>query len=337
MISVIRTTWSRPWVRRTVTAVFLTAVSALIAKQATTIAWSEVLQSIQGYRVETLALAASLALASYLIYSCFDLLGRHYIGVKLPIRSVLSAAFVSYAFNQSLGSLIGAVAFRLRIYSRLGLDAVQISKIIIVSIVTNWFGYSVLAGVIFCAGWISIPNWHIGDDLLRCSGALMLFTAAGYLLLCALGKGRQIRIKNQLLPLPGIKLALSQLFVSVIHWPIAAAIIYVLLRDQIEFVTVLGALLLTAIAAVLTHIPAGIGVLEAIFLGLLSRRMPGTEVLAALMVFRVVYYLAPLSIATIVYLNIETFTRLSGKERPAVTEQPNSNACSLDVKSQPLQ
>jgi uncharacterized membrane protein YbhN (UPF0104 family) len=332
MISVINAAWSRPGLRRTTTALFFVIVALLISKQASTIAWNEVFQSMQSYSGGTLALAASLALASYLIYSCFDLLGKHYTGIGLSNQRVMSTAFVSYAFNQSLGSFIGAVAFRMRIYSRLGLEALQISKIIVLSVVTNWLGYSVIAGVIFCCGWLSIPNWHIGASLLRLIGALMLLTAASYLVLCGWSKGRQIRIKNQRLSIPEINLALAQLFLSVIHWPIAAAIIYVLLHGQIEFVTVLGTLLLSAIAAVLAHIPAGIGVLETVFLGLLSKRLPNTEILAALMVFRAVYYLGPLGVATLIYLNTETRMRISKKDRHVITKQVNSDPCSLNAK-----
>jgi uncharacterized membrane protein YbhN (UPF0104 family) len=332
MIATIKSTWSRPWLRRAATAVFFTVVALLIVKQASTIAWTDVFRAMQSYSGGTLALAASLALASYLIYSCFDLLGRQYTGIELSIRSVMSTAFVSYAFNQSLGSLIGAVAFRLRIYSRLGFNALQISKIIALSVVTNWFGYSVIAGVIFCCGWLSIPNWHIGASLLRIIGALMLLTAASYLIMCGWGNGRQIRIKDQQLTIPKINLALAQLFLSVIHWPVAATIIYVLLYGQIEFVTVLGALLLSAIASVLAHIPGGIGILEAVFLGLLSRRLPTTEILAALMVFRAVYYLGPLCIATLIYLSTESATRTPNKERRVITKQVNPDSCSFDFK-----
>jgi uncharacterized membrane protein YbhN (UPF0104 family) len=218
----------------------------------------------------------------------------------------MTAAFISYAFNQSIGSLVGAVALRLRIYSRLGLNALQISKIIMLSVITNWLGYSVIAGVIFIGGWLAIPGWNIGQDILQVIGALMLCTAGAYLALCGLAKRRDVSIRGERLSIPAFTLALAQLFVSVLHWPVAAAIIYVLLHGQIDFITVLGALLLSAIAAVLAHIPAGIGILEAVFLGLLQKRLPNTEILAALMVFRAVYYLGPLTIAALIFLQTET-------------------------------
>jgi uncharacterized membrane protein YbhN (UPF0104 family) len=68
---------------------------------------------------------------------------------------------------------------------------------------------------------------------------------------------------------------------------------------------VLATLLVAAIAGVLTHVPAGLGVLEAVFVALLSTRMPATELLAALLAYRGIYYLAPLAIAAVVYLVLE--------------------------------
>ena len=64
-------------------------------------------------------------------------------------------------------------------------------------------------------------------------------------------------------------------------------------------------LLLAAVAGVITHVPAGLGVLEAVFIALLSHKMPQAAILAALVAYRVIYYLAPLSIATMVYLVME--------------------------------
>jgi glycosyltransferase 2 family protein len=64
-------------------------------------------------------------------------------------------------------------------------------------------------------------------------------------------------------------------------------------------------LLLAAVAGVITHVPAGLGVLEAVFVALLSHKMPQPAILAALVAYRVVYYLAPLCIAAVVYLVME--------------------------------
>ena len=64
-------------------------------------------------------------------------------------------------------------------------------------------------------------------------------------------------------------------------------------------------LLLAAIAGVVTHIPGNLGVLEAVFLALLSQRMPQHELLAGVVAYRVIYYLIPLAIAAAAYVVME--------------------------------
>jgi uncharacterized membrane protein YbhN (UPF0104 family) len=79
-------------------------------------------------------------------------------------------------------------------------------------------------------------------------------------------------------------------------------------------------LLVAAVAGVLTHVPAGLGVLEAVFVALLSHQMPTHALLAALVAYRVIYYLGPLVIATLLYLVTEA--RAKRLARAAATDPP---------------
>ena len=79
-----------------------------------------------------------------------------------------------------------------------------------------------------------------------------------------------------------------------------------LLQQRIDYPTVLGVLLLAAVAAAVTHIPAGLGALEAIFLAMLGERVAQPELLAALLAYRAIYYLGPLLLAAIAYLAFES-------------------------------
>ena len=67
----------------------------------------------------------------------------------------------------------------------------------------------------------------------------------------------------------------------------------------------LSVLLIAAVAGVITHVPAGLGVLEAVFVALLSHQVPKGELLGALLAYRAVYYLGPLVLATAAYLLVE--------------------------------
>ena len=99
-----------------------------------------------------------------------------------------------------------------------------------------------------------------------------------------------------------------------------SGILYILLQHRIEFPLVASVLLLAAVAGVITHIPGNLGVLEAVFVALLAHRMPQHEVLAAIVAYRVVYYLVPLGVGTAVYLVMEARAREAPPEtaRPAI-------------------
>ncbi len=54
---------------------------------------------IRGYDRLALFSAIALVIVSYLIYGCYDLLGRAYCGHKLAKRQVMLVSFICYAFN----------------------------------------------------------------------------------------------------------------------------------------------------------------------------------------------------------------------------------------------
>jgi glycosyltransferase 2 family protein len=84
-----------------------------------------------------------------------------------------------------------------------------------------------------------------------------------------------------------------------------ALVIYVLLEHRIDYPSVLGVLLVSAIAGVVSHIPAGLGVLEGVFIGLLGTRLPESTLLAALIGYRALYFLGPLLVATLILATFE--------------------------------
>jgi uncharacterized membrane protein YbhN (UPF0104 family) len=60
---------------------------------------------------------------------------------------------------------------------------------------------------------------------------------------------------------------------------------------------------------VVTHVPAGLGVIEAVFMACLGGTLPAPTVLAALLSYRAVYYLVPLALAAIGYALAEFSAR----------------------------
>jgi glycosyltransferase 2 family protein len=62
-------------------------------------------------------------------------------------------------------------------------------------------------------------------------------------------------------------------------------------------------------AGVMLHIPAGLGVTEAVFIALLSHRIPEHQLLGALLAYRAIFYLTPLVVGALLYAKVEMHTR----------------------------
>jgi uncharacterized membrane protein YbhN (UPF0104 family) len=295
-----------PWLKRVLTIVFFALVVYLLVSNAREIEWAQVGQALRKRPLASLLPAALVAALSYAVYSCYDLLSRRYTGHQVPTLRVVCTTFVSYAFNLNLGSLVGGLGFRHRLYSRLGLGTGEINRIIAFSMLTNWIGYLLLAGVAFLMRPLDIPeDWALGSGALQVLGAVLVCVVVAYLLACRFARKRSWRIRGHEIELPAVRMALMQIGISSVNWLLIAGVLYLLLRQAVPYPTVLAVLLVAAVAGVLTHVPAGLGVLEAVFVALLSHQVPKTEVLAALLAYRGIYYLAPLAIATALYLVLE--------------------------------
>ncbi|WP_313079695.1 YbhN family protein [Atlantibacter sp.] len=294
--------------KKILTWVFFIAVAVLLVLYARNVDWEEVWKVIRNYNHTALLAALGLVVVSYLVYGCYDLLGRLYCGHKLAKRQVMLVSFICYAFNLTLSTWVGGIGMRYRLYSRLGLPSATITRIFSLSITTNWLGYVLLGGVIFSIGVVELPShWYIEDGTLRIIGAVLLVLSAVYLWACAFAKRRHITIKGQKLVLPGWRFALMQMGISSLNWMAMGAIIWILLGQDVNYFFVLGVLLVSSIAGAIVHIPAGIGVLEAVFIALLAGEHTSQgKIIAALLAYRVLYFFIPLLLALICYVLLES-------------------------------
>ena len=120
-------------------------------------------------------------------------------------------------------------------------------------------------------------------------GALCLALIAGYLVLSAT-RNKTFRFFDWEFPIPSTRLAIAQLLVAIVDWTAAGAVLYVLLPPgyQLAFVPVLGVFLLAQFAGILSHVPGGLGVFEAIVVLLLRPHVPAASIVGALVAYRAI-------------------------------------------------
>lgn len=302
-----RRTWR--WLGRGLSLLLLIALAGVLTRQAQRVDWSAVGQALAGMPPALLLAAAALAVCSHTLYGCFDLLGRRYTGHHLPTTKVLAVGTTSYAFNLSLGSVLGGMACRARLYAGLGLQGGRILRIVTFAMASNWLGYLLLAGTVFTLAPPELPPaWGVEELAhggMRWLGLGLLALGVLYLGLCARHGGHELSIRHQPWPVPHLGMALAQVGVSVAHWAAMGGLLTLLMQGRVPYVQVLAVLLVAAVAGVLTHVPAGLGVLEAVFVALLSHQLPAPAVLAALVGYRALFYLLPLGVAAAVFLRME--------------------------------
>jgi uncharacterized membrane protein YbhN (UPF0104 family) len=305
---------SRAWwpaAKRIFGILFLCGVLALVVHHARSVDWPAVLAALRAYPARTLLGAAALAAASFAVYYTYDLIGRHVTGPALAARQVVGVAFVSYAFNLNFGSLVGGVALRYRLYARLGLGADVTTRVLVLSLLTNWLGYLFVGGLVFLLAPMDLPpDWKLGSQGLRVLGAAMLVAASVYVGMCVFATRREWQLRGHTVALPSGRVALLQLGLSSVNWMLIAGVVWTVLQDRVDYPSVLGVLLVAAVAGVIAHVPAGLGVLEGVFVALLSHRVAQPELIAALLAYRAIYYLAPLLPA------IALFLLAGARERP---------------------
>jgi phosphatidylglycerol lysyltransferase len=115
----------------------------------------------------------------------------------------------------------------------------------------------------------------------------------------------------------------------VANWLLASGVLYLLMPSQVRVAMLAfgAAYVLAQIVAVMSRVPGGLAVFEAVFLILISKQQPAPAIIAALIAFRIIYYIIPFFVATAMTLayeaaqrreGIRQFMRVAGVWLPAV-------------------
>ncbi|MBA4264062.1 MAG: hypothetical protein C0453_03190 [Comamonadaceae bacterium] len=290
------------WAKRLAPWVLAGAVVYLLFDYAKEVDWSEVWQTLKAFPVSLLLVSAGLALLSHAVYASYDVIGRlltrHPVG---PVRSWGIAA-ISFAFNLNFGALIGGLGLRLRLYTRRGLDLGTVGQVAMYSVLTNWLGWCWVAGVALTLTPLRVDvEWVPGVTALRILGVALLLGAVSYHAMCARWGGATMQVREQRITLPKWRVSTMQGGLGALSWLLMGLSMCNLLGWRIDYPTVLGVLLLAAVAGAIAHVPAGLGVLEAVFVAALHGRLPTTDILAAVLAYRALHHLLPLSLALPAY------------------------------------
>lgn len=258
--------------------------------------WNEVFRAIGYLDGRIIAQVSLVAFINLFVLMSFDQLAITYIGAKVPRVRVGIVALISYVLNLNFGAILGSVGVRYRLYSKVGIQPLKIHLIVIFSSLSNWVAYLLIFGLITL---ISPPAFLSRFSPSLVNSLAFIALAINFLYLIACFKGLSFNIKNSLFKSPTFSLGIKQILAGCLQWSLQGLMLYLLFQFfniPLTYYNVLATFLVAAIAGVLTHIPSGLGVLEAVFLGLTPSSFH-PQVLASLLCFRTIFYLFPLCFA----------------------------------------
>lgn len=272
--------------------------------------YDEIRQSVMAVPAANLVGAVGFAAASYLALSFFDYLGLAYAGHRLPYPRVLLASFSALSLGHNIGlAALSSGAIRYRFYSRQGLSAEEVAKVILFCGVTVGLGLIVLGGAaLTIRSDLAQQVTGLSRAPIMALGIGLLLTAVAYVVLAA--RLRQpLTIRSWRFKLPSWRLALGQILVGTLNFAFVAACLHqaLLSAAEVSYFDVAAVYVIANTTAIISHVPGGLGVIEAV----VATLVPGGGLIGALLVFRFVYYLLPLALGSLLFATAEAVGRFN--------------------------
>lgn len=259
------------------------------------------------------------ALVAYGALAGYDSLALKYLNRKVGHLFITLTSFTTYALSHNLGaSVLSGSLIRYRAYSSKGLTGLEIGQLVAFCSFTFALGTVILTGLVLLVDpSIAIRFFdHASPDIVRFIGLVLMLLVVAYVY----GSWRQLKpfkIGPLKIEYPNLRIVVLQLIIGPLELLGAAAIIYFALPHVANpgFLTILGLFLLSFSAALISSAPGGLGVLELLFVNSLPE-VPASDVLAALIVFRLLYLLIPFAASLVVVLLFERNLLRANRDSP---------------------
>ncbi|MFZ9502493.1 MAG: lysylphosphatidylglycerol synthase transmembrane domain-containing protein [Beijerinckiaceae bacterium] len=264
---------------------------------------SVIAEKLTGIPPTAYLLAFASTLLAYAALAWYDRIALIHLNRQRGISFIYVAvcSFVTYALSHNIGaSVFSGGMVRFRAYTAKGLSAAEVAVLVGLCSYTFAFGVIILLGLVL----VWEPGILAPLSELSASFGLSEMAARGFgvalLAFCALytiGSWRHfppLKIGGFELVYPRLPIVARQYIAAPLELIGAAGIIYFALpHENTTFMLVLGAFLLSFSAGLLSQVPGGVGVMEAVFLAIMPQ-VPATSVFAALLVWRLFYLILPL-------------------------------------------
>ncbi|QPC86947.1 UPF0104 family protein [Mesorhizobium sp. NBSH29] len=291
----------------------------LLYKELRGISIEDVGDGLAAIRFHQWVLAALGSIVAYAALAGYDHIALMHLRKKVPWLFITACSFTTYALSHNIGgSVISGAVIRYRAYGSKGLSAAEIGILVAVC----WFTFILATGVLAGAVLVLQPDLihRYFEDIppwVSLTAGFGILALVGLYIFCSWLHLKPLRIRGRFIYYPRLPIVVRQLTIGPLELLAAASIVYFALPEAGNpgYLIVLGIFLVSFSAALISHAPGGLGVLEIVFLIGLPEMDPAA-VIAALLVFRLFYLIVPLVLALGVVLTFERgqLTRLLSRK-----------------------
>ena len=291
------------------------------------ISFADVLANVRATPVGTLWLAAACAAGAFTVLATYEVIVvryvKHCIGRAKPVITALIAFPLGHAVGQTL---LSGSALRYRMYAPAGFSAMEVGATVLLCGMPYLLAFGLLLDLALVFGAEALaPLFRISSDWLFALGCLGLVKDAGYLLFVWRRK-KPIRLGGWAVNVPTLRMTALQIVVGVADIVLISSVLYLLLPESadIALLPFIAVYLASILVGVVSHVPAGLGVLESMLL-LLMPHVPPEQLLASVLLYRVIYEVIPLVMALGIWGAYELMSNDGARKRllrPADAQHP---------------
>nr|WP_255529088.1 phosphatidylglycerol lysyltransferase domain-containing protein [Roseomonas rosulenta] len=292
--------------------VILLGALFVVQREFRTLSWQDIRGALHATPGTALWAAAGFTLLAYLVLTAYDRLGSVYAGHPVSYARTSLASFVAYSLANNLGfATVSGAAIRYRFYAAWGLPPVAIAKVVAFTSLTFGLGGFALGGLVLIVEPEVLPFFGDGAPrwVMQAVGVLLWCIVGAYILLARFVP--HFRLFGHQIDLPGFRMAVGQTALASADVAVTALIFWALLppAEGLTFLHFLGIYVAAYTAGLAANVPGGIGVFDGAMLFALSGHLPTPEVVGALLLFRLFYYIAPLFLAGLMFAAFEVSQR----------------------------
>jgi glycosyltransferase 2 family protein len=295
------------------------AVSTVLAGLAAWVLWrtfqridlADVLANMRAVPSSTLALAALCAAGAFTTLAFYEVAVvryvKHCIGRAKPMVTALIAFPLGHAVGQAM---LSGGALRYRMYTPAGFSATEVGATVLLANLPYGLAFGLLIdlALVFEAATLE-PVFRIQAPWLFALGCIGVAKDVGYALTIWF-REKPIKLGGWAVNLPTPAMTALQVLVGLLDIGLVSTVLYLLLPagTGLGYLPFLAVYLASVLAGVLSHVPAGLGVLESMLL-LLLPGVPPEQLLAAVLMYRAIYEIVPALGALVLWAAFEGFSR----------------------------